>query len=171
MQESAGKERISVVIKIKCFLYLTELIWEAPLEPPLYLQTWPCGPSISTNIETLRVHWHCLGVFIGGTFIHWFSHQQSCVAIINNSRTLNAWVQHLSGPWPCTKQVWFDSHFLMATILKCFFLSLHLRSVEDEERPFALGMQFVLLRTLGMFLHFQVCLLAPLCRWHILPAL
>ncbi|XP_029331655.1 solute carrier organic anion transporter family member 5A1 isoform X3 [Mus caroli] len=32
-----------------------------------------------------------------------------------------------------------------------------LRSVEDEERPFALGMQFVLLRTLGMSLNFQVC--------------
>lgn len=38
-----------------------------------------------------------------------------------------------------------------------FFLLLLSRSVEDEERPFALGMQFVLLRTLGMSPNSQVC--------------
>lgn len=29
------------------------------------------------------------------------------------------------------------------------------RSVDEQERPFALGMQFVLLRTLGMLLSFM----------------
>lgn len=55
------------------------------------------------------------------------------------------------------KQTRFYWHFLCTTVLNHFFLLLLSRSVEDEERPFALGMQFVLLRTLGMSPNSQVC--------------
>lgn len=56
------------------------------------------------------------------------------------------------------KAGWILPAFSWNHCFKPFFPSPPSRSVEDEERPFALGMQFVLLRTLGMSLNSQLCL-------------